>query len=74
MCNAYGTLHGGCAAYLVDTYVQIGRLIDSESENRRYLPIRCSFSALAILGLLLGIDGTGFTQSMDIIWLCPIYA
>ncbi|KAF9445328.1 hypothetical protein P691DRAFT_805776 [Macrolepiota fuliginosa MF-IS2] len=52
MCNLYGTLHGGCAAYLVDP---------------------CSSASLVALGLLLGTDGTGVSQSMNLIWHHPIY-
>ncbi|EKM79759.1 hypothetical protein AGABI1DRAFT_72372, partial [Agaricus bisporus var. burnettii JB137-S8] len=33
----------------------------------------CSSSSLVTLGLLLGIDGTGVSQSMNLIWHRPIY-
>jgi len=51
MCNLHGTLHGACAAYLIDP---------------------CSNAPLVVLGLLLGIDGTGVSQSMNLIWHNPI--
>ncbi|KAL0954568.1 hypothetical protein HGRIS_003528 [Hohenbuehelia grisea] len=47
MCNVYGVLHGGCAAYIIDP---------------------CTSSALVGLGLYLGVDGTGMSNSMQIIW------
>ncbi|KAK0443912.1 uncharacterized protein EV420DRAFT_1575349 [Desarmillaria tabescens] len=50
MCNVYGTLHGGCAAYLIDP---------------------CSVSALVALGVATGTDGTGVSQSMNLIWYRP---
>ncbi|KAK0190366.1 hypothetical protein F5146DRAFT_1043953, partial [Armillaria mellea] len=50
MCNVYGTLHGGCAAYLIDP---------------------CSVSALVALGVATGTDGTGVSQSMNLIWHRP---
>ncbi|KAG7097543.1 hypothetical protein E1B28_004882 [Marasmius oreades] len=50
MCNIYGTLHGGCAAYMIDP---------------------CSVSALVALGMVMGIDGTGVSQSMMIQWHKP---
>ncbi|KAJ8517754.1 hypothetical protein ONZ45_g5082 [Pleurotus djamor] len=51
MCNLFGVLHGGCAAYLIDP---------------------ASSSALVALGVVLGIDGTGMSQSMNIIWHQPV--
>ncbi|KXN81848.1 hypothetical protein AN958_03617 [Leucoagaricus sp. SymC.cos] len=52
MCNVHGTLHGGCAAYLVDP---------------------CSSAPLVVLGLLLELDGTGVSQSMNLIWHRPVH-
>ncbi|KIM36045.1 hypothetical protein M413DRAFT_78749, partial [Hebeloma cylindrosporum] len=51
MCNVFGTLHGACAAYIVDP---------------------CSVSSLVALGTALGFDGTGFSQSMNLIWHHPV--
>ncbi|KAF8165862.1 hypothetical protein B0H34DRAFT_254120 [Crassisporium funariophilum] len=51
MCNVFGTLHGACAAYIVDP---------------------CSVSSLVTLGTFLGIDGTGVSQSMNLIWHSPV--
>ncbi|KAG5731349.1 hypothetical protein E4T56_gene14535, partial [Termitomyces sp. T112] len=50
MCNIFGTLHGGCAAYMIDP---------------------CSVSSLVVLGNAIGIDGTGVSQSMNLIWHQP---
>ncbi|KAJ7589106.1 hypothetical protein C8J56DRAFT_739915, partial [Mycena floridula] len=50
MCNIFGTLHGACAAYLVDP---------------------CSVSSLVVLGVAVGINGTGVSQSMNLIWHQP---
>lgn len=50
MCNIYETLHGACAAYMIDP---------------------CSVSSLVALGLATGIDGTGVSQSMHLIWHQP---
>ncbi|KAG6867674.1 hypothetical protein C0993_012539 [Termitomyces sp. T159_Od127] len=50
MCNVFGTLHGACAAYMVDP---------------------CSVSSLVVLGNATGIDGTGVSQSMNLIWHQP---
>jgi len=50
MCNVFGSLHGGCAAYLIDP---------------------CSVSALVLLGIASGGNGTGVSQSMNIIWHQP---
>ncbi|TFK46949.1 hypothetical protein OE88DRAFT_841592 [Heliocybe sulcata] len=47
MTNPYGTLHGACAAYLVDL---------------------CTSVPLVALGIATGIDGSGMSQSMDIIY------
>ncbi|KAL1738424.1 hypothetical protein HDZ31DRAFT_51028 [Schizophyllum fasciatum] len=47
MCNVYSTLHGGCAAYLVDP---------------------CSVASLIGIGLAVGVDGTGVSQSMNLTW------
>ncbi|KIJ94376.1 hypothetical protein K443DRAFT_683795 [Laccaria amethystina LaAM-08-1] len=47
MCNVFGTLHGACAAYIIDP---------------------CSVSALITLGRTIGVDGTGVSQSMNLIW------
>ncbi|TFK69436.1 hypothetical protein BDN72DRAFT_840406 [Pluteus cervinus] len=52
MCNVFGTLHGGCAAYIIDP---------------------CSSSALVVMGRALGIDGTGVSQSMNLIWHQPAH-
>jgi len=52
MCNLHGTLHGACAAYLIDP---------------------CSNAPLVVLGLLLGVDGSGMSQSMNLIWHYPVY-
>ncbi|KAJ3511169.1 hypothetical protein NLJ89_g4256 [Agrocybe chaxingu] len=51
MCNIFGTLHGACAAYIVDP---------------------CSVSSLVVLGRVKGIDGTGVSQSMNLIWHHPV--
>ncbi|KAF9014375.1 hypothetical protein BDZ89DRAFT_1094738 [Hymenopellis radicata] len=51
MCNVYGTLHGGCAAYLIDP---------------------CSVSSLVSLGFVTGRDGSGVSQSMNVIWHRPV--
>ncbi|KAF9000295.1 hypothetical protein BDQ17DRAFT_1359972 [Cyathus striatus] len=51
MCNIFGTLHGGCTAYIIDP---------------------CSVSSLVTLGRALGLDGTGVSQSMNLIWHQPI--
>lgn len=50
MCNVHGTLHGACAAYIVDP---------------------CSVASLVGLGLAVGVDGTGVSQSMDLTWHEP---
>ncbi|KAK0443911.1 uncharacterized protein EV420DRAFT_1622822 [Desarmillaria tabescens] len=50
MCNVYGTLHGACAAYIVDP---------------------CSVSSLVVLGAAIGADGTGVSQSLNVIWHQP---
>ncbi|KAF9035365.1 hypothetical protein BDZ89DRAFT_488586 [Hymenopellis radicata] len=50
MCNVYGTLHGACAAYIVDP---------------------CSVSSLVVLGAAIGADGTGISQSLNMIWHQP---
>lgn len=50
MCNVYGTLHGACAAYIVDP---------------------CSVSSLVVLGAAIGADGTGISQSLNLIWHQP---
>ncbi|KZT29495.1 hypothetical protein NEOLEDRAFT_1175176 [Neolentinus lepideus HHB14362 ss-1] len=47
MANPYGTLHGACAAYLVDL---------------------CASTPLVALGVALGVDGTGMSQAMDIVY------
>ncbi|KAJ3522912.1 hypothetical protein NMY22_g11680 [Coprinellus aureogranulatus] len=47
MCNIFGIMHGGCAAYLID---------------------HCSVSSTIALGTRLGKDGSGLSQSMNIIW------
>ncbi|KAJ7589107.1 hypothetical protein C8J56DRAFT_1048736 [Mycena floridula] len=52
MCNIFGTMHGGCAAFLIDP---------------------CSVSALICLGLVKGIDGSGVSQAMNLIWHKPAY-
>ncbi|KAF9562448.1 hypothetical protein CPC08DRAFT_634063 [Agrocybe pediades] len=51
MCNAFSTLHGACATYIIDL---------------------CSASSLVVLGVVLGFDGTGVSQSMNIIWHQPV--
>ncbi|KAL1731492.1 hypothetical protein EV714DRAFT_208669 [Schizophyllum commune] len=50
MCNVYETLHGACAAYIVDP---------------------CSVASLIGLGLAVGVDGTGVSQSMNLTWHEP---
>ncbi|KAF9458491.1 hypothetical protein BDZ94DRAFT_1201082 [Collybia nuda] len=50
MCNIFGTLHGACAAYIIDP---------------------CSVSSLVVLGTVTGVDGTGVSQSMNLIWHQP---
>ncbi|KAK0499490.1 hypothetical protein EDD18DRAFT_1069622 [Armillaria luteobubalina] len=50
MCNVFGTLHGACAAYIVDP---------------------CSVSSLVVLGAAIGADGTGVSQSLNVIWHQP---
>ncbi|RDB19869.1 hypothetical protein Hypma_013013 [Hypsizygus marmoreus] len=50
MCNIFGTLHGACAAYMIDP---------------------CSVSSLVVLGLAMGVDGTGVSQAMNLIWHQP---
>ncbi|GLB34281.1 hypothetical protein LshimejAT787_0111650 [Lyophyllum shimeji] len=50
MCNIFGTLHGACAAYIIDP---------------------CSVSSLIVLGNAIGVDGTGVSQSMNLIWHQP---
>lgn len=62
MCNVFGTLHGACAAYIIDPYV-----FYSSKEVRADLG-RCSVSALITLGRTVGVDGTGVSQSMNLIW------
>ncbi|EPQ58890.1 hypothetical protein GLOTRDRAFT_125213 [Gloeophyllum trabeum ATCC 11539] len=47
MSNPYGTLHGACAAYLVDL---------------------CTSMPLIALGIAIGIDGSGMSQAMDIVY------
>ncbi|KAF9035396.1 hypothetical protein BDZ89DRAFT_922989, partial [Hymenopellis radicata] len=46
-----GTLHGGCAAYLIDP---------------------CSVSSLVSSGFVTGRDGSGVSQSMNLIWHRPV--
>ncbi|KAG5644800.1 hypothetical protein DXG03_007622 [Asterophora parasitica] len=53
MCNIFGNLHGGCAAYMVDP---------------------CSVSSLVVLGNATGVDGSGVSQSMNLIWHQPARA
>ncbi|KAF9534660.1 hypothetical protein CPB83DRAFT_755298 [Crepidotus variabilis] len=47
MCNVFGTLHGGCAAYMTDI---------------------CSTSSIVALGIVNGVDATGVSQAMNLIW------
>lgn len=69
MCNVFRTLHGGCAAYIVDPYV-----FTSFRHITVYRPsLRCSMSALVVLGIQHGFDGTGMSQSMNLIWHRAIY-
>lgn len=62
MCNVFGTLHGACAAYIIDPYVFY--LFFEVRVDRG----RCSVSALITLGRTIGVDGTGVSQSMNLIW------
>lgn len=50
MCNIYGVLHGGCAAYMIDS---------------------CSSSSLVALGVVKGLDYSGMSQALNIIWHGP---
>ncbi|KAF8076894.1 hypothetical protein FPV67DRAFT_1473057 [Lyophyllum atratum] len=52
MCNIFGTLHGACAAYMIDP---------------------CSVSSLIVLGNATGVDGTGVSQSMNLMWHQPAH-
>ncbi|KAJ7022312.1 HotDog domain-containing protein [Mycena alexandri] len=50
MCNVYGTMHGGCAAFILDP---------------------CTVSAMVLLGLAKGFDGTGVSQAINVHWHHP---
>ena len=65
MCNVFGTLHGACAAYIIDPYVFYSSKVFFEVRVDR---CRCSVSALITLGRTIGVDGTGVSQSMNLIW------
>ncbi|KAL0581482.1 hypothetical protein V5O48_000525 [Marasmius crinis-equi] len=69
MCNVYGTLHGGCAAYMIDPCVHLPNAF--LSEDMPQMGDRCSVSALVTLGIVAGIDGTGVSQSMVLQWHRP---
>ena len=61
-----GTLHGACAAYIVDQYVLYS--IYELFFFRSPYACSCSVSSLVLLGASLGIDGGGVSQSMNLIW------
>jgi hypothetical protein len=63
MCNIYGTLHGGCAAYMIDSYVLLPS-VDFLIE----VALRCSSSSLVALGVVKGADYGGMSQALNIIW------
>jgi len=68
MCNVYGNLHGGCAAYIIDPYVS---LEFQTTHLTLTVSLSCSASALVSLGLVLGFDGSGVSQSMNLQWHKP---
>jgi acyl-coenzyme A thioesterase 13 len=67
MCNTYGVMHGGCAAFLVDPLV----LLHASSSRFYWVWLSCSVSAILLLGLHLGLDGCGLSQSLNIIYHQP---
>ena len=69
MCNIYGVLHGGCAAYMIDSFVfSRFRPCPSNSNTSR---LSCSSSSLVALGVAKGLDYSGMSQALNIIWHGP---
>lgn len=69
MCNVYGVLHGGCAAFLVDMSVHLCPLLSCMYVE--YHSIRCSSTAIFQCGIRLGFDASGMSQTMSIIYHQP---
>ncbi|KAF5333622.1 hypothetical protein D9611_002788 [Ephemerocybe angulata] len=67
MCNLFGILHGGCTAYLIDQYGAFFTFsVDLLLTGNCY---SCSVTSTMALGCHIGEDGTGLSQSMNIVWV-----
>lgn len=67
MINPLQSLHGACTAYLVDLLVCLLKQLSFDID----MQCRCSSAPLLALGIAQGVEVSGMSHFMNLVWHAP---